>query len=85
MYKLPVSVARNENPLDYASYVGFQDNKPVASTVKLAPRYPLGNVRFRTWLGAVPVMVAAAASPEETVPMVSVLAGPVGPVAPVYP
>ena len=30
-------------------------------------------------------MVAAAVSPEETVPMVSVLAGPVAPVAPVYP
>lgn len=27
-------------------------------------------------------MVAAAVSPEETVPMVRVLAGPVGPVAP---
>jgi hypothetical protein len=30
-------------------------------------------------------MVAAAVSPEETVPMVRVLAGPVGPVAPFYP
>ena len=30
-------------------------------------------------------MVAAAVSPEETVPTVSVLAGPGAPVAPVYP
>ena len=58
---------------------------PVAPSAPVSPLSPLGSTRFRTWLGAVPEMVAEAVSPEETVPMVSVLAGPVAPVAPGYP
>ena len=46
---------------------------------------PFGRTRFSTWLGAVPVSVAAAELPPTTVPIDSVVAGPVAPVAPTGP
>jgi hypothetical protein len=46
---------------------------------RLAP--PAGSTRLSVWLGAVPVIVAAAV-PDVTVPIVRLFAGPAAPVAP---
>ena len=51
----------------------------------VSPFYPLGSTRLSAWLGASPVIVAEAVSPEETVPIESVLAGPAAPCAPSAP
>ena len=50
----------------------------------VSPVLPFGTTRFRVCVGAVPVIVAAAA-PSVTVPIDSELAGPAGPVLPVAP
>jgi hypothetical protein len=46
---------------------------------------PFGSTRLSTWLGAAPVSVADAELPPVTVPIDSVVDGPVAPVAPTGP
>ena len=49
------------------------------------PGSPLGNCKFNTWFGDVPVIVAAASSAFTTCPILKVFAGPVAPVSPCRP
>jgi hypothetical protein len=89
----PVIVADAEGPLDTVPIVSVFDGPaapvlPVAPATPAAPAFPVspfGSTRFSTWLGAAPVSVADAELPPTTVPIDSVLDGPVAPVAPTGP
>src|SRR6185369_9618130 len=55
---------------------------PVAPVEPVGPGAPVGMVRLSTWLGAAPVIDAAAGepgAPVTTVPMVKLFGGPAGP------
>lgn len=64
---------------------GVMPSAPLVPSAPVSPFYPLGSTRLSAWLGASPVIVAEAVSPEETVPIESVLAGPAAPVYPLGP
>lgn len=68
-----------------SSMCGVMPSAPLVPSAPVSPFYPLGNTRLSVWSGASPVIVAEAVSPEETVPIESVLAGPAAPVYPLGP